>query len=463
MTQPGNHNYSQSFALLTTLFFMWGFLTCMNDILTPALKQVFELSYFQAGLVQFAFFAAYFIGGLIYFLISSATGSDPINRIGYKNGIIGGLLISAVGSLLFYPASQFTSYPFFLAALFVMGLGFTLLQISANPYAAIMGSPATASSRLNLAQGFNSLGTTLAPLVGGALIFSFFAGADNKLTADSVKVPYLLFASLLVLLAVLIKFAPLPRFTNNERIEKGLGSLQYPHLVFGMIAIFCYVGSEVAVGTWLISLFELQSIASLKENAATPYVSIYWGGAMIGRFLGAISLRGGAPSRKAGLMLLAAVGAVAVIALAIFTANSSFDFASAWVFLLLVGLNYAAFMAGRGRAGASMGLFALINCVLLLVTATQTGSVAMWAIIGVGLFNSIMWSNIFTLAINKLGKYTSQGSSLLVTMIIGGALFPALQGLLADKVGIQLSYLLPLVGYAYLAWYGFAGHRFSYK
>ena len=432
----------------------------MNDILTPFVKEVFELTYFQASLVQFAFFLAYFIGGLVYFLISSTTGNDPINRIGYKNGMIAGLVIAALGAFLFYPASQLEVYGLFLAALFVLGLGFTLLQISANPYAAIMGSPETSSSRLNLAQGFDSLGTTLAPLVGGTLIFALFANADGEMTPESVQTPYLIFAASLALLAMLIKLAPMPRFTNNEKVASGIGSLKYPHLVFGMVAIACYVGAEVAVGTWLISLFEEPSIAGLNEKAATPLVSIYWGGAMIGRFLGAISLGSGKLARKTGLMTLAALGCVAVMSLAQYANDQHFDFNNASTFLLLVVLNFGAFLLGGSKAGTTMGIFGIVNCLLLCVTALGSGSVALWAVIGVGLFNSIMWSNIFTLAIHRLGKYTSQGSSLLVTMIIGGALLPSFQGLVADSVGIQLSYFVPLVCYGYLAWYGFRGHRY---
>lgn len=456
-TDP-NKSYGKSFALLTTLFFMWGFLTSMNDILAPYVKEVFELSFLQASLVQVAFFAAYFIGGLAYFLISSSSGSDPINRIGYKNGMIFGLLIASFGAFLFYPAAELHSYGFFLAALFIMGLGFTLLQISANPYASIMGSPDTASSRLNLAQGFNSLGTTLAPLIGGSLIFTLFANAAGEMTVDSVKTPYLIFATLLGLLALLIKAAPLPRFTNNEPVETGLGALKKKHLVFGMIAIACYVGAEVSVGTWLISLIELPEIAGLSEKAAAPLVSIYWGGAMIGRFLGAISLSSGNAGRKLSLMVIATIGCLGVMAAAQYLNDNSFDFANASAFLLLVALNFGAFLLGKSKAGTTMGIFGIINCLLLATTALGTGSVALWAVIGVGLFNSIMWSNIFTLAIANLGKYTSQGSSLLVTMVIGGALLPPIQAAFADQFGVQLSYFVPVVCYAYLAWYGFTGH-----
>ena len=275
------------FAVVTTLFFIWGFITCMNDILIPYLKGVFLLNFAEAMLVQSAFFIAYFIGSLTYFLIS-ASGGDPINKIGYKNGMIIGLVTAALGLALFYPAAQFHLYGFFLAALFILGLGFTVLQIAANPYVAILGPPETASGRLNLAQGFNSLGTTIAPVIGGYLIFEVFSkGATG---ADAVKTPYLIFAGIALLVAIVISFVNLPGFTNHEKVENPAGALQFPQLWLGIIAVFMYVGGEVSVGSMMTNFIGLNEIANLPPARASVFVALYWGGAMIGRFTGAAAL-----------------------------------------------------------------------------------------------------------------------------------------------------------------------------
>jgi len=284
-------NYRVPLATVTLLFFMWGFITCMNDILIPHLKGIFQLNYFQAMLVQFAFFGAYFIGSAVYFAVSYFYG-DPINKIGYKRGLVFGLLLSAVGCFLFYPAEISGLYAMFLLALFTLGLGFTLLQISANPYVAILGTPEGASSRLNLAQGFNALGTTLAPVLGGYLIFELFAGGSSKeITAEATKIPYLVFSLLFVLLAVFVQGIRLPSFRAEESTAGSkLGALAFPQLRGGVLAIFCYVGAEVTIGSLIISFIGLPEILGLGEEVAKNYLSMYWGGAMIGRFLGSISL-----------------------------------------------------------------------------------------------------------------------------------------------------------------------------
>jgi FHS family L-fucose permease-like MFS transporter len=451
MTVPANKkNYTSSLIILTSLFFMWGFITCMNDILIPYLKGVFQLSHVQAMLVQFAFFAAYFVGSLIYFIISSTTG-DPINKIGYKNGIIIGLLVSATGTALFYPAAELVSYAFFLTALFILGLGFTILQIAANPYVAILGTEETAAGRLNLSQGFNSLGTTIAPLIGGYLIFKYFAGS-HVTGADSVKIPYLFFSGLFILLALFIKFAHLPVFSNNENIEKSAGALKFRHLNLGIIAIFMYVGGEVCIGSILISFLGLPEIAGLKPADASIYVAFYWGGLMIGRFMGAISLSNINNKLKQALVLM-----VPILAFSIIWYLKGFDIAKIYGIFLV--LNYLAFLFGKSLPARTLFIFALCAVCLLVTSLFTQGSVAMWTVIGIGLFNSIMWSNIFTLAISGLGKDTSQGSSLLVMAILGGALLPVLQGFLADGIGVHNSFIIPIISYLYIAFYGIIGYK----
>ncbi len=451
MNPKGNsqNRYTSAFISLTFLFFMWGFMTVLNDILVPYLKGAFDLNYARATLIQFAFFTAYFVGSLIYFIVSFIYG-DPINKIGYKKGIILGLIISATGALLFYPAAQFHLYGFFLSALFVLGLGFTLLQIAANPYVAILGPEQSASSRLNLAQGFNSLGTTIGPVIGGYLIFTFFKDAQGS---DAVKIPYLVFSALFLLMAVYIFMTPLPRFTNPGDEKIGFGALKYRQLILGMGAIFFYVGGEVSIGSMMISYLGLPEIGGLTAAEASRYVAFYWGGQMIGRFLGAVSLSDIKNKNRKYLYML-------LIAAASFVAIGLLDgFDTALIYGMFLLLNLFAFMAGKSLPHRTLLVFASVNLVLLLVGLTNRGGVAFWSIIAMGLFNSIMWSIIFTLAIAGLGKYTSQGSSLLVMMILGGAILPFIMGLAADAYGVHLSFIVPLFSYLYLVFYGANGYK----
>jgi len=441
--------YTTAFISLTFLFFMWGFMTVLNDILIPYLKDAFVLNHTRAMLVQFAFFTAYFVGSLVYFIVSLTRG-DPINKMGYKKGIITGLIVSALGALLFYPAAQFHIYGFFLSALFVMGLGFTLLQIAANPYVAILGTEKSASSRLNLAQGFNSLGTTIGPVIGGYLIFTFFKDSTGS---DAVKIPYLVFSGVFLLMAVYIFKTPLPRFTQPEDEKTGLGALRYRQLVFGMVAIFLYVGGEVSIGSMMISYLGLPDIGGLSEVDASKFVAFYWGGQMIGRFLGAVSL---SDIKNRVLKYFYMIG-IALFSFALIGFINGFD--TAFIYGIFLILNLAAFTVGKSLPHRTLFVFALVNLGLLIVALTNSGAIAMWSVIGIGLFNSIMWSNIFTLAIAGLGKYTSQGSSLLVMMILGGAILPVIMGAVADNVGVHYSLIIPLISYIYLAFYGVNGYK----
>lgn len=432
---------------MTVLFFMWGFITCMNDILIPHLKSMFNLNFQQSMLVQFAFFGAYFVGSLIYFLISYYKG-DPINKIGYKKGIIAGIILSAVGCCLFYPAASLSVYGVFLAALFVLGLGFTILQITANAYVTLLGSEESASSRLNLTQAFNSFGTTIAPVLGGHLVYTLFL-VDGKVTADSTRVPYLIFGGILVVLALIISRIKLPSFTAEETSEKGLGALKFPQLRMGIFGIFCYVGAEVGIGSLLIAFMEQKDITNLTEAVSKNYLALYWGGSMIGRFLGAISLSSIGQTKKLIYMLLTAV----VVYLLIFSIVD-LTFAETSFFLIFIALNLVAFLIGKSAPARTLVIFAGMNVALLLVSVYSTGPMALYPILGIGLFNSIMFSNIYTLAISGLGKYVSQGSSLLVMAILGGALVPMLQGSIADAYGIQNSFFLPAACYIYILLFG---------
>ncbi|WP_205500095.1 sugar MFS transporter [Rufibacter psychrotolerans] len=447
------NSYVGPLLVVTMLFFMWGFITCLNDILIPKLQQVFTLQNWQAMLIQTAFFGAYFIVSFLYFVVSVTKG-DPILRIGYKNGIMVGLVVTALGCLLFLPAANLHSYGLFLGALFVLASGITVLQITANPYVAILGPPESSSSRMNLTQALNSFGTTIAPIVGGYLIFDQVS--HDFANADSVKMPYIGLAVTLLAIAAIIKLARLPRLTGADSLTAGAGSgaLQHRHLVLGIVCIFMYVGGEVAVGSMIINYLKLPQIAGLGESEAKHYLSFYWGGAMIGRFFGAVAL---AQLQKSSLKL----GVMAVIAAVTFgVVYALYDLDQALIILGLIAVNFGVLLLGRFIPNRTVGLYAAAVIGLLLVGTFGQGSVAMWAVIAVGLFNSIMFPTIFDLAIKGLGVHTSQGSSLLVMAIVGGAVVPPLQGLLADVTGnVQLSFLVPLLCYVYIMYYGFAGYR----
>ena len=449
-------NYTSSLIILTTLFFMWGFLTCMNDILIPYLKEIFVLKYWQAMLIQFCFFGAYFIGSSIYYLMSLKIG-DPINRIGYKNGIIIGLVVSGIGCLLFYPAAQFKMYGLFLGALFILGLGFTMLQIAANPYVSILGSPETASSHLNMSQAFNSLGTNIAPILGGYLIYEYFFSHGSS-GGEAVKIPYIIFGLIFFVGAVVFKFVKLPKFVNEDEVVKGTSALKFKNLSYGTIAIFMYVGGEVAIGSFLINFIGLDNIMGLEEAIAKNFLAYYWGGTMIGRFSGALSLSAMEKTKKYALMIV-----LSVLSFTLIFFITGMEFQAVLPYIAIIGLNFVAFVIGKGIAGRTLGLFASISMFLIAIAISSSGSLAMWALIAVGVFNSIMWSNIFTIAIDGLGKYTSQGSSLLIMAILGAALVPLIQGILADIIGLQGSFIVPLLCYIYIMFYGFYSSKWKSK
>ena len=403
-------------------------------------------------LIQFAFFGAYFIGSLIYFIISSISG-DPINKIGYKNGILLGLLISACGTFLFYPAAQMESFLFFLAALFILALGFTLLQITANPYIILLGNPETGSHRLNLAGAINSFGTTIAPIIGGVFILSNSASGGD---INTVKIPYLVLTGIFLILIVVFKLITLPKFTNNENIEKGVGALKYPQLTLGILAIFFYVGAEVTVGSFMTSFVGLKEIKGIPPEAATIYVALYWGSLMIGRFTGSVSLFNLNNTVKKIVTAIVPVATFFFILL-IFkikaAENDLLDIKSMLIYLPFIAVSVIAFFIGQEKPARTLFLFSLICILLLILSLFTTGEISLWSLISLGLYNSIMWPSIFALAIAGLGKHTSQGSSLLVMAILGGALIPPIQGIVADSLGVHLSFIVPIFCYFYLAFY----------
>jgi len=422
VTDTQQPSYAGSLTLLTTLFFIWGFITCLNDILIPHLKAVFTLSYTQAMLVQFCFFTAYFV--------VSVPSGYLLKKISYKAGIVTGLSIASLGCLLFYPAASQHCYALFLVALFVLASGITLLQVAANPYVTLLGSPKTASSRLTITQAFNSLGTTIAPYFGALMVLatavksaediaqlnSLQLTSYQALQAAAVQIPYLGLAALLLLMAIVFTLIKLPdiqaldttaldKITSSPYEDKA-SAWAYRHLVLGAVGIFMYVGAEVCIGSFLINFLTEPMVAGLSIVEAGKYASFYWGGAMAGRFLGAAMM--------------------------------------------------------QKVAAAKLLTFNALTAVILVLTAIMgTGYLVMWAVLAVGLCNSIMFPTLFSLAINGLGKHTRQGSGILCTAIVGGALLPLLQGVFADNVGIQNAFIIPALCYAYIVFYGYSGHRLA--
>ena len=408
-------DYPMALGVLTTIFFMWGFLTCLNDILIPHLKSVFQLSYAQVMLVQFTFFGAYFLMAL--------PAGRLVAALGYKKGIVTGLGIAGLGALGFWPAAELQLYPAFLGALFVLATGITVLQVAANPYVALLGPERTSSSRLTLAQALNSFGTFLAPLFGGMLILSNVVKSPTDLAAlpaaqhlayqtqqaQAVQGPYIGLAVVLFLLAIFVWLFRLPALT--EATDKGDHAqhsfaevLCHPHVLFGVLGIFFYVGAEVSIGSFMVNYLSMPEIGHMSEQQAAKYVSWYWGGAMIGRFIGSALMAKFSPRRL-------------------------------------------------------LALFAAINALLVLTTMLSSGGLAMYSIIAIGLFNSIMFPTIFALGIERLGPMTSKASSLLIMAIVGGAIVPYIQGVFADQIGLQHAFFLPLLCYLYIVYYGLSGSR----
>jgi FHS family L-fucose permease-like MFS transporter len=406
VSESGSAHYGRALAIVTTLFFMWGFLTSLNDTLIPHLMQIFDLSYTKGMLVQLAFFGSYFIFAL--------PSGKLIEAIGYKRTMVVGLAVMALGVFLFLPAATIASYPLFLTAQIVLAAGVTALQVAANPYVTVLGPAQTASSRLNMTQAFNSLGTTLAPYFGGAVIL---AGAETlahmtrQQQAASVKMPYAGIGIVLLVLAAGIGLITLPRIQTTQEFrptgsaDNPLGSIwEHHHVWLGAIAIFTYVGAEVAIGSFLIKYMEQPNIGNLSAATASKYVALYWGGAMVGRFIGVGALR-------------------------------------------------------RIPTGRAVGACAIVTCSLVAISMLTAGHLAMWSMLLVGLFNSIMFPSIFTLGIAHMGPLTGKASGLLVQAIVGGAIIPVIQGAIADRIGIHHCFILPLLCYLFIIYYGFVGSR----
>lgn len=489
-TPDSGSTYRVALMVVTSLFFMWGFLTCLNDILVPHLKAIFDLSYKKVMLIQFAFFSAYFV--------FSIPSSKIVDWMGYQKTMVVGLFTMGLGALLFIPAASVPSYPLFLMALIVLAAGITALQVAANPYVSVLGRPETASSRLNLTQAFNSLGTFIAPWFGLLILSGVALGAAEmrQLAPDAlhvyrvheaatVKGPYFGLALALFLLGIIIAVIKLPAIPgavhHKGDVPAGMPSSiwKYRHLVLGAVAIFVYVGGEVSIGSFLVNYFSQPDIGNLIPQEGAKLVSFYWGGAMVGRFIGSAVLHG-LKTLHAGFSFIIAALLLTISFLAggHTLAGSQSGIAGVLPFVLArlvqarpliglctiaLGILLAVSLLKGGRAvvqtGHLLGLCAVSSALLVSTSMLSSGYVAMWSIILVGFFNSIMFPSIFTLGIAELGPLTGDGSGLLVMAIVGGALIPLLQGAIADSIGIHHAFLLPVLCYAYIVFYAFWGSK----
>ena len=539
---------NSALATLVSVFFFWGFIAASNGVFIPFCKTYFNIDQFQSQLVDFAFYGAYYIGALMLFIISSQKKKDILNNWGYKRGIIYGLIISALGAFLMFPAvngavaGQTEVFYYVLVALFIVGLGFSLQQTGANPFAVSLGDPSTGSSRLNLAGGVNSFGTTIGPLVVAFIIFGStpLSGDELKLMVENGEIQlttiqslYLGVGALFLACAAFFYFSKsLPEgktedifepankaknllisltlimilcfgwvfytYTDSysfsgsiEELEykrlialvislfsvigciyyaylksssdsKGWGALQYPQLALGMIAIFTYVGVEVTIQSNLGELLKnvtdkvnnlnALGLDVMSDSGIAKYISLYWGGLMIGRWTGAISVFSPGKSLKKVLLILVPYIAFGVILL---VNNGSYTQNEILIFSVIIAIQIAGFYLAKDNAIATLKIFSLIGLIAMLIGLFSTGEIALFSFISGGLFCSIMWPCIFSLSITGLGKYTSQGSSFLVMMILGGAIIPPLQGKIADIFTIQSSYWVAVLCFAYLILYAF--------
>jgi FHS family L-fucose permease-like MFS transporter len=444
------------FIPLVIVFFFWGFVAASNDILIPVFKEAFNLSQGESQLVAFAFYIAYTVGSLIYMGVSILIKEDLINKIGYKNGLSLGLLISALGTLLFYPAANTGSFNLMLAGLFIVGLGFSLQQTVANPLAIALGPIKTGSQRLTLAGGINNLGTTIGPLIVSFAIFGSSTNSNTAASIESVKIPYLVLGFAFLVVAILLKFSSLPdrpalidetKSENSNSSRKS--ALQYPQLILGMIAIFLYVGVEVSTASNLPAYME-SKLGFLTKDIA-PYISLYWASLMIGRWTGAVEAFTENMNLLKVLRFLAPYLAFAVFLFV--NAIAKHDLTPFYIYGLVILVLIGADIASKGNPARMLFIFSFLGIVATLVGMTTSGMISVYAFTSVGLFCSTLWPCIFTLAVSGLGKNTSQGSSFLIMMIMGGGFVSVLQGKIAESIGIQNSYIVGIACFAYLAFY----------
>lgn len=469
MSQPSiasqKTQWSQ-FGVLISVFFFWGFVAASNDILIPVFKEKLQLTQVQAQYVSFAFYAAYSVGAMLYFFISKLLKQDLLNKIGFKNGISLGLIISALGTLLFIPAANMASFPLFISGLFTIGLGFSLQQTAANPLAINMGSPSTGSQRLSMAGGINNFGTTIGPLIINLAIFGSISTVMVS-SLSSVKLPYLILGGAFLLVAVIFYFSSVPnKLVDNANPEEensvklvDRGSpFKYPQLVFGMIAIFVYVGVEVSTAANLAEFMKLK--LGISTSGSAPYISLFWASLMIGRWTSSVDAFGLNSSTKKIMQFLMPYIAFGVFLLV--NAIADHDLSPFYVYSLVIVVLIIANILSKGEPARQLFIFSLLGIVALLIGIFSPNyQISVYAFCSVGLFCSTLWPCIFTLSITGLGRHTSEGSNFLIFMICGGGFISVLQGYLAGDalLGISLSYIVGIVCFAYLAYYALKSKR----
>ncbi len=459
MNQPTK--WSQ-FGTLITVFFFWGFVAASNDILIPVFKKAFDLTQAQSQLVSLAFYVAYTVGSIIYFALSKLAGGDILNKMGYKNGIALGLIISAIGTLLFYPAANTASFILMISGLFIVGLGFSLQQIAANPLAIVIGDAKTGSQRLSMAGGINNFGTTIGPLLVSIAIFGSVTSSNTSASIESVKVPYLILGAAFLLVAVFFKFSSIPNkidlehvaadeATNETKVLHKASVFQYPQLVMGMIGIFVYVGVEVATASNLPEYMRVH--LDISTDKIAPFISLYWASLMIGRWtnsVGAFDVSAGTKKILNFVMPYLAFGVFLIV-----NTIARHDVTPFYVYAFVIIAMIIGDILSKGNPARMLLIFASLGITALIIGMLTEGLVSAFAFISVGLFCSTLWPCIFTLAVAGLGKHTNQGSSLLIMMIMGGGVISYIQGVVAsDKIlGIQHSYIVGVICFAYLAFY----------
>lgn len=509
MSEP--KNYNSALYTLVTVFFFWGFVAASNGIFIPFCKTHFKLTQFESQLIDFTFYGGYFIGSLILYYASQLFKVDILNKIGFKNGIIYGLIISAGGGLLMVPAINSGSFAFILTAFFVIALGFSLQQTAANPFAISLGTPETGANRLNLAGGVNNFGSILGPIIVSVILFGTVAGsAGNVVEIESVNTIYYILAGLFIAVAVFFAISKLPKNTSDEQIEsshktnvpllimfisfllilasdplanitglakplfvyaslaiivltllfassaagkkpEGWGAMKYPQLVLGMLAIFTYVGVEVSIQSNMGALLTLPSFGGYEDSQIAPFISLYWGSLMIGRWTGAVSAFKLTKATKRILTIVVPLVAFGVILF--FNKLTGTDISIMYIYVICVVVLIIAFFFSQEKPAKTLAIFSALGVIAMVIGLLTTGDVAIYAFLSGGLCCSIMWPCIFSLSITGLGKYTSQGSSFLIMMILGGAIIPPVQGILADGSGIHFSYVIPVVCFAYLLFF----------
>lgn len=510
--QSSSKKYTSALLTLATVFFFWGFLAASNGIFIPFCKSHFSLTQFESQLIDFTFYGGYFIGSMVLYFASQASRTDILNKLGYKNGIVVGLVISAAGALCMIPAVNSGSFAFILGSFFIIAIGFSLQQTAANPFVINLGTPETGANRLNFTGAVNNIGGILGPIVVSILLFGSSTNAIAPIDVDitSINNLYYILAGLFLAVALFFYLSNMPKVTSDEQIEistkpnkplfiifiafclilaadpltnmtglpkpyfvyaslviilvtligslsaakkdsTGWGAMQYPQLILGMIAIFTYVGTEVTIASNLGALLKLPNFGSFSDSAIAPYISLYWGSLMIGRWAGAIGAFNLSKSVKSTLTIVVPFIAFAVV----LTANyaSGVDIKHMFIYAIAIVVMIACFFIGQQKPVRTLVVFGLLGVAFMLIGLLTEGMVATFAFLSGGLCCSIMWPSIFALAIVGLGKYASQGSAFLIMMILGGAIIPPVQGILADTSGIHLSYIVPLLGFAYLAFF----------